>query len=144
MIHLLDYRQSALAYRQIGRLRLKVMEPAHWTIGKMGRFLEVDIRDVIRMTQRKKLKPEKLIGLWGRALHSSPLSMNLGIFGRNVTYFIKHYGKHVWGKDFNADKMIALFEKTAGIQKEKKENDGSPSSFAYIRVDPVCLWMRCK
>ena len=120
MIDLLDYRQSALPYRQIGRLHLKVMEPSHWTIGKMGRFLEMDIRDMIRMIKRKKLKPEGLITLWARALRSSPLSLNLEIFSRNVTYFIRHCGKRVWGKAFRADKMMTLFEKTAGIKKEEK------------------------
>ena len=121
MIDLLDYRKSALSYRKIGRLHLKVMEPSHWTIGKMGRFLEVDIRDMIRMVRRKKLKPEELIDLWARALGSSPLSLNLGIFSRNVTYFIRHYGKRLWGKAFDADKMTALFEKTAGINKKEKK-----------------------
>ncbi len=121
MIDLLDYRQSALAYQTIGRLKIFLMAPSYWTIGKMGRFLEVDIRDVMRMIKRKELKPEKLIHLWGRALRSSPVSLNKGMFRRNVVYFIQQYGKRLWGKAFDADKMTTLFEKTAGIDpKEKK------------------------
>lgn len=121
MIDLLDYRRTARPYRVIGRLRVKIISPEYWTIGKMGRFYQADLRDVLRMTQRKRLKPKTLLPLWGRALRSSPLSPALGSFRRNVTYFIEHYGRKIWGKDFDPQKGVALFEKTAGIKYRKSK-----------------------
>jgi len=112
MIDLLDYRKTALPYLRAGQLHIRIMAPAHWTIGKMARFLEVDIRDMIRMIRRKKLRPEELIALWSKALRSSPLSLELGSFSRNVIYFMRHYGKQVWGRKFDAEKGIALFNRS--------------------------------
>ncbi len=112
MIHLLDYRKTALPCFRVGQLNIQVMAPPYWTIGKMARFLEVDIRDMVRMIRKKKLKPKELISLWGKALRSSPLSLELGSFSRNVTYFMGHYGKQVWGRKFNAEKGIALFNRS--------------------------------
>ena len=120
MIDSLDYRKSALNYRTFGRLRLKIMEPAHWTIGKMSRFLEVDIRDVVQMIKRKRLKPEKLISLWARALRSSALSLNLGIFRGNVIHFIKRHGRRVWGESFDPEKSVVLFEKSTRLKSGNK------------------------
>lgn len=116
MINLLNYRRTALPYQRIGRLNVKIMAPDYWTIGKMGRFYGVDIRDVAQMIRRRRLKPEILIPLWGKALRSSPLSLALGNFRRNVAYFIQHYGKKAWGKGFDPANGIALFEKAARIK----------------------------
>lgn len=116
MINLLDYRKTALSYFKAGQLNVRIIAPEYWTIGKMARFLEVDIRDMVRMIKRKKLKPKKLISLWGRSLRSSPLSLELGSFNRNVIYFIKHYGKKIWGRRFDTEKEIALFKKSAQLR----------------------------
>ena len=96
--------------------RLRIMDPEHWTIGKLGRFLEVDIRDVLRMIKRRKLNARHLISLWGRALRSSPLSLNLGDFRRNVVHFIRCYGKRAWGRTFDVPKGVSLFERSAGLK----------------------------
>ena len=115
MINLLDYRKKAFSYLKMGKLHIRLMKPEYWTIGKMGRFLEIDLRDVIRMIRGKKLKPGSLIPLWGRALRASPLSPDLDNFRRNVTHFIERYGKRAWGKKFDAKESVLLFEKSAGI-----------------------------
>lgn len=118
MIDLLDYRKQALPYQQIGKLQIRLMSPEYWTIGKMDRFLEVDLRDILRMIKRRQLKSQRLISLWGRALTASPLSLNSGSFSRNVTHFIERYGKKIWGRDFDTDRAVILFKKTAGIAEE--------------------------
>lgn len=130
MIDLLDYRKTAIPYREMRKLHLKIMAPAHWTIGKMGRFLEVDIRDVFRMIKRKKLKWEHLIPLWGEALHSSLLSLNLGDFRRNVTYFIRRYGKQAWGRQFDVEKGVALFERSSRLKAGRRSSLSEDSKAA--------------
>ena len=116
MISYLDYRKSAVPYQTIGRLRIKLMAPAHWTIGKMTRFLEIDIQDLLKVIKKKKLKANPLIRFWGRALRSSPLSMTSGHFRNHVVFFLRQYGKFLWGSGFDLDHSITLFKRSAGIK----------------------------
>lgn len=116
MIDYLDYRKAALPYKTIGRLRIKLMAPGHWTIGKMARFFEIDIEDLLKVIRLKKLKPGPLIKLWGEALRESPLSGVSGQFRDHVISFLKEYGKSLWGRRFNAEESIALFKRAAKIQ----------------------------
>ena len=116
MIDLMDYEKTSLPCPRVGQLHIRIMAPGHWTIGKMARFLEVDIQDVQRIIKRREIKSGDLIPLWGRAFRSSRLSLELGIFRRNVAYFIKRYGKRVWGKKFGTEKGIALFQSSCGIK----------------------------
>lgn len=116
MIDIGNYRETALPYQKMGQLEVKIIAPEHWTIGKMGRFYTVDIRDVLRMIRRRKLKAETLIPLWGKALHRSPLSLALGNFRRNITYFIECHGKEAWGKRFDPEQGTLLFQRAARIR----------------------------
>jgi hypothetical protein len=116
MIDLLDYRNTAFPYKTIGKLRIKLMAPEYWTLGKMGRFIEPDIRDLIKIIRKRKLPAERLIRLWGRALRSSPLSLASGQFRDHVTVFLEHYGKSVWGKPFDSKQGVVLFKRIAWIR----------------------------
>lgn len=116
MIDYLDYRRAAFPYRTIGRLRIRLMAPEHWTIGKMTRFFKIDLEDVLKIIKARKLKAEPLITFWGRALASSPLSLASGTFRDHVVSFLTDYGKSVWGKGFNAEEATTLFKRAAKIQ----------------------------
>ena len=116
MIDYLDYRKKAKPYKTFGRLRVKLMAPEHWTIGKMGRFLALDILDMTKVIQKKRLKPEALIKIWARAFRLSPLSLAKGQFRDHVLYFLRHYGKAVWGKTFDSEAAIHNFHKFAHIR----------------------------
>jgi hypothetical protein len=111
MISFLDYRQGALPYKKFGLLEVKIIAPSYWTIGKMSRFYELDIRDMIKVIRNKKIRPESLIELWAKALHSSPLSLSTKQFHDHVLYFLKTHGKEVWGGIFQADPAIEHFKK---------------------------------
>ena len=116
MIDYLDYRKTARPYKKIGQLQIKIMAPEYWTIGKMSRFLESDIQDILKIIRKKKLTAERLAKLWGKALRSSPLSDISGQFRDHVIYFFTHYGRGLWGKDFDPEKMALLFKKEAGLK----------------------------
>lgn len=109
MVNYLDYRKTALPYRRIGKLTVKLIAPEYWTIGKMTRFLELDIRDMVRIIRKKKLKPARLARLWSRALRASRLSLELGQFRQHVVYFYKKYGKKIWGRSFDIEKYCKPF-----------------------------------
>src|SRR3989338_9890060 len=116
MISFLDYREHAILYKKIGSLKVKILAPDYWTIGKMGRFLAIDIQDMIKVIKRKKIKSENLIALWAKALRSSPLSPAKGRFRDNVVFFLKEHGKVIWGKNFNPGEAIKRFHFYAGIR----------------------------
>lgn len=116
MIDFLDYRRTALPYKTIGKLRIKLMAPEHWTIGKMGRFVEPDIRDLVSIIKKRKLAVEPLIRLWSRALRSSPLSLASKEFRDHVIDFLRNYGRSAWGKNFDVPKAITLFRQLAKIK----------------------------
>ena len=116
MIDYLNYRQTALPYRKIGQIEVRLMAPEYWTIGKMTRFLEIDIKDIIQVIKKKRLSAGRLVSLWARALRSSPLSLAKGQFRRNVEYFLNLHGKKLWGKGFDKRKAVADFRKSAGLK----------------------------
>jgi predicted HTH domain antitoxin len=110
MISYLDYRKQAKKYRRIGQLNIKLMSPTHWTIGKMARFLELDIHDMIQVIQKRKIQPDTLIKLWGEALRKSSLSLQCGQFRDHVTQFLIRCGRKTWGKEVNPKKLCQFFE----------------------------------
>ncbi len=111
MISYLDYRQTALPYKQFGKLKVQLIAPAYWTIGKIARYLALDAKDVAAIIRRKKLSPGPLVKLWSRAIQDSGLCLELGQFKKHATHFLKIYGPRLWGKKFDADAYIKQIEK---------------------------------
>lgn len=116
MITLLDYKKEASLYKKYGKLAVKVLDPAYWSIGKMTRFIDPDIQDMIQVFSKKRTSVPRLAKVWGRALKESPRSAALAGFRRQVEGFFNSYGKKIWGKGFDADKAIEQFHKAAGIK----------------------------
>lgn len=116
MINYLDYRRTALPYKKIGRLTVKIMSPEYWTIGKMARYLESDAQDVLKIIKKKRLESKPLLRLWAKALASSILSLASGQFRDHVVHFLRSYGRSLWGKNFDSVKAIALFNQATKIK----------------------------
>jgi len=121
MIDHLDYRSKAIPYKQIGRLAIKRISPEYWTLGKLARFLAVDIQDLVRVIRKNRLDPERLVKLWAKALVASPPSLSWQSFRRQAKEFLKSYGQSVWGRAFDAEKVISLFETTVRLKYLKKK-----------------------
>ncbi len=115
MITLLDYKNRTSLYKKYGKLAVRVLDPAYWSIGKMTRFIDPDIQDMIRVFRKKKVPPMRLAKVWGRALKESPRSTALAGFRRQVEGFFRSYGKKIWGKSFDPARVIRQFHKAAGI-----------------------------
>ncbi len=111
MISYLNYRKTAVLYQKVGKLNLKLIAPEYWTIGKMTRFLELDIQDMIKIIRGKKIPPERLIKIWIAAVKASDLSLELGQFRDHVVYFLKKHGRRIWGKNTDVEKWTGLFLK---------------------------------
>jgi hypothetical protein len=115
MIDLLEYRKKSLPYKMIGCLDIRIMAPEYWTIGKMGRFLEIDIQDMVAVIRKKKIKPDEMVELWARALKASPMSLAKRDFLVHVKIFLKTYGRKTWGKTFSPEVFIEKFERLVKI-----------------------------
>jgi len=115
LITLLDYKRRTLPYRRFGLLQVRLLDPAYWSIGKMTRYLDPDVRDMVQVFKRQKVPADRLARLWGAALKKSPRSAALFQFRRQVEDFLQTYGSTIWGKKFDAGKTLRLFYREAGI-----------------------------
>jgi hypothetical protein len=116
LISLLDYGKHTRAYRRFGRLRLELLEPAYWSIGKMTRYLEPDVQDMVDVFRRRHISWKELVSLWGRALRASPKSAALGQFRRQVEHFLRVNGRTIWGRTFSQEEAIRRFHSAAKIR----------------------------
>ncbi|MHC4687215.1 MAG: hypothetical protein ACYTBX_18985 [Planctomycetota bacterium] len=117
MITLLDYKKNTELYKKQGKLTLLLLNPAYWSIGKVTRFLNPDIQDMIQVFRKKKIPPAQLAEVWGKALRASPRSTALARFRRHVEGFFESYGTKIWGRSFNAQDVIQRFHTSADIRK---------------------------
>src|SRR5206468_1685546 len=108
-------RRHTLSYRKFGPLEVSLLDPAYWSIGKMTRYLDSDIRDMRQVFKKRRISPARLARIWGKALKKSPRSAALGQFRKQAEHFIKTYGRKIWGKRFKNDNMLRGFYKEAGI-----------------------------
>lgn len=115
MITLLDYKRASKPYRMFGLLQLRVLAPAHWSIGKLTRFLDADVRDVAIVLKRQAVTAPSAVGLWGRALRASPASTSQFSFRRHVEAFLRANGTEIWGRRFDVPLHIRLFHRAAKI-----------------------------
>ena len=115
-ISFLDYRETALSYKKIGKIEVRSLSPEHWTIGKMSRYLPLDRMDIASVLKKKAVSWEKIIAVWGRALKDSMLSDKSGEFRDHVADFLRHEGKKIWVESYDREKAVAFFYKKAGIK----------------------------
>lgn len=114
-ISLLDYRRHTHPYRKFSRIEVRLLDPEYWSIGKMTRYLDPDVRDLVEVFKRRKLSAERLADLWGRALRRSPRSAALQQFRRQVEHFIRSHGRSIWGSRFDEEAVLRRFRAAAGI-----------------------------
>lgn len=116
MITLLDYQRTSKRHALFGKLDVRLLEPAHWAIGKLTRFLEPDIIDVVTVFKRRKVVAFPALRLWGRALRASPPSTAQFQFRKNVEAFVNLHGRAAWGAKLDAAAAITVFHSAAKIQ----------------------------
>jgi hypothetical protein len=117
MITLLDYKRTSRRYRTFERLEVRLLDPTNWSIGKLTRNLESDLRDVEEVFRRQDVAWAKAASTWGRALRASPPSTAQFQFRRNVEHFLRLRGRKTWGRSFDADVALAAFERAARIAR---------------------------
>ena len=116
-ITLLDYQRHTHLVRHIGQLTVRTLDPAYWTIGKLSRYLDPDVQDLVAVLKRKRIPSARLIRLWARALRRSPRSLACTQFRDHVQDFLKTYGRRLWGKTFDAEEAIRAFLRQARLHE---------------------------
>lgn len=119
MISLLDYEKHASSYKKFGALRVLVMDPAYWSIGKVTRYLEPDTRDLLAVLKKQKTPANRLVDVWGRAVKASPRSADLRLFLDHARHFFRTCGRELWGKDFDIQKAERELMKKATSQSTR-------------------------
>lgn len=117
MISLLDYRKKAVPFRKFGRVEVRLLTLPYWAIGKFSRFLEIDVEDLIAVLKKSKTNPAVLAKTLGKALRASPPSSQRFQFREHVEFFLRRFGRKIWGSSFNATKAIAAFHRSARISE---------------------------
>ena len=107
---LLDYRRHTRPVGVFGEVELRVLEPAYWSIGKMGRYWDQDIQDMIAVFKREKPDPRSVARVWARAIAQSPKSTQLMLSRRQALHFFKVFGKEIWGQAFSSEPIQKLFQ----------------------------------
>ena len=110
-ISLLDYRRHSLPYQRFGSLNVRLMDPAYWSIGKLSRFLDPDVQDLVAVLKRRRIPARSLVRLWARAIRHSPASAALSQFCKQAEYFIRTFGPAIWGTSFDSSQVIHQFHR---------------------------------
>ena len=105
----LDYRRHARRFRKFGALEVRILEPAYWSIGKIGRYWDQDIQDMRAVFRKQRPAPAQVARVWIRALASSPKSSQLALVRRQAAHFFKTYGKEIWGEVFALEPVLGMF-----------------------------------
>ena len=115
-IALLNRRRAAL-HRKFSTLSVRLLEPVHWSIGKLGRNSGGDVTDVVQVFTRTRVSAPAAIRVWGAALKESQSSESeaLSHFQSQVEGFLGTHGRTIWGKTFDVEAAIARFQRAAGV-----------------------------
>jgi hypothetical protein len=119
-ITLLDYRRHTVPYRRFGRLSVRLLDPVYWSIGKLGRYFELDVNDVVKVLRRQRVPESSALRLWGRVLRASPRSTAVTQFRFQVEHFLRTHGRTIWGGAFDPESAIRRFQHAAGIHPTRK------------------------
>lgn len=115
-ISLLDYRRHTVPYRRFGKLSVRLLDPVYWSIGKLGRYFDLDVHDVVAVLRRTRVPALRLIRVWAKALRESPRSPAVFQFRLQVEHFLSAHGCAIWGRRFDARAAIEQFRRAAGIR----------------------------
>ncbi len=107
MISINNNRNTALPYSDFGKINVRILDPLDMSIGKIERFTDIDIQDIIFLIKKFSMKPEELLTVWAKALSKSTKSEKVFLFRKQVESFIKTYSKKLWGVD--AKSLLSLW-----------------------------------
>ena len=109
-LSMLDYAKHKKLFHRFGNLTVYVLEPPYWSIGKVARYWDQDIQDMISVFSHEKTDPLALANVWQRVLKESQPSTLLFNLKKQMSHFFKTHGPGIWGKSLPLDKILPLFK----------------------------------
>lgn len=113
-ITFLDYKKHIIPYKSFGVAEVFILSPLYWSIGKVTRYLDPDVDDLVTVLKNNSVSALELAKLWGKALRKSPRSAASFLFRTHVGHFFKTYGIVIWGKKFDQNKCLQAFYSSSG------------------------------
>jgi hypothetical protein len=107
MIKINNNRNTTLPYDKFGNITVRIFDPYDMCVGKIERFTDIDIQDVIFLIKKFSMKPEEILSVLAKALKESVKSEKNFLFRKQVESFIKTYSNKLWG--LNAEKLLAIW-----------------------------------
>ena len=106
-----DYRRHTLPVSRFGSLKVRVLQPEHWSIGKIARYWDQDIQDMIAVFSRRRPDPAAVARVWAQAIARSPKSTQLALVRRQALHFFRTFGGQIWGPSFRSETVESQFRK---------------------------------
>lgn len=108
-VTLLDYRRHTRLLGRFGTIEVRILDTEYWSIGKIARYWDQDIQDMLAVFQREKPDPLRVARVWAKAIAHSPRSTGLDLTKRQVLHFFRTFGKGIWGPSFDVKPIEKLF-----------------------------------
>lgn len=102
-------RGRSRLYKRYKTVRVYILNPLLWSIGKLARYLKSDEEDLALVFKHEKIPLKKALLAWGNALGQSPMSSMQPLFKHHVIEFLSREGPSLWGKDFDLAQAQATF-----------------------------------
>lgn len=119
-ITLLDYKRHTRPYKKFNKIEVRILDPEYWSIGKMSRYYDSDISDMIAVFRAQKTDLNRLLSILAKALVQSPPSTAVFQFKKQVEHFLSHHGKTAWGNHLDIDQTLQRW--TSLVTKKKKQD----------------------
>lgn len=116
-----ERRRRSRPWLRLGRLRVRLLDPACWAIYKIARYLESDRADLVHVLRREKVVAARLARLAGESLRASPRSSALFLFRRHFEHFVREEGGRIWGRRFDPESTLRVFSRAAGLEPRNRD-----------------------
>jgi hypothetical protein len=110
-VSFLDWKRHSRLYKRLGLLEVRILDPYYWSIGKITRGTERDLKDLVAVIRKQKLDWKKLTALWARALRKSPPSTALFNVRSQMENFLRSSKKRTFDRTYDRSLAVTYFQK---------------------------------
>jgi hypothetical protein len=116
-VSFLDWRRHSRPYVRLGLLEVRVLDPYYWSIGKIIRGTDRDLKDLEAVIRKQKLEWRILVALWAKALRHSPPSSALFNVRRQMEGFLKTSKKGTFDKNYDPAGAVVHFQNKLALKR---------------------------
>jgi hypothetical protein len=106
-ISFIDYRGHLKAYKDFKSISVYILDAKYWSIGKISRYWDQDIQDMLAVFKKERVDPIDLLTIWKAALSDSCLSSKLNPTKKHILHFFTTFGRKIWIGKYPGEKISA-------------------------------------